>query len=72
MSEPADTQTGGVQHRQATRDVAEACADALLSACALLVMLRGEEATPDEARDLAITTLDVVLDRSAREGAKPR
>lgn len=53
-------------------DVVEACADALLSACALAIQLTGEQPSFEGSRKLAIGALDAVLERTEREGGKPR
>ena len=58
-------------------DVAEACADALLAACAHALVLRPGRADTDwvrieEAQELAIQMLGRVIERTYREGAKPR
>jgi hypothetical protein len=51
----------------------EACADALLTAAgAYFITFNNCGPTPEEARHLAIAALDVVLSRTAEEGAKPR
>jgi hypothetical protein len=55
-------------------DVAEACADALLAACAQVIMLRDPLPDPPsiyEARDLAENMLDRVIVRTIAEGGKP-
>jgi len=52
-------------------DVAEACADALLTACAHGLEPDGP-VTIEASRAAAIRTLDVVIERSLREGPKPR
>jgi hypothetical protein len=59
-------------------DVAEACADALLAACAQALILQTattgstENITIVQARDLARDTLDTVIRRTFQEGPKPR
>jgi hypothetical protein len=59
-------------------DVAEACADALLAACAQVLIVREpHRADTDwvsiyEARDLAVNVLDQVIVRTIAEGGKPR
>ena len=66
-------------------DVAEACADALLAACAQVLLLRQagqfldsgqfpddlEQVSIYDARDLAANMLDRVIVRTIAEGARP-
>lgn len=50
-------------------DVMEACADALLTACAAsLRALSGEPPPADKCRELAIAVLDAVIVRTLQEG----
>lgn len=58
---------------QVAEDVAEACADALLTACAA-VLIQRVDVPPDymKGRELAIRVIDIVIARSQREGAMPR
>jgi hypothetical protein len=54
--------------------VAEACADALLTACAHVIFLANpmmEEVGVDEVVQLAMTMIDLVLVKSQEQGAKP-
>jgi len=55
-----------------SRDVAEACADALLIACGQALVCRGLPPEPDLVRGTAIACLDEVLARTLEEGPKPR
>lgn len=50
-------------------DVVEACADALLTAAAAALP---EPVTPDEAAARAWQSILLILERTAREGGKPR
>lgn len=57
---------------RASADTLEACADALLTAAALAIVVAGREPTPAAARELAVRAIQVVLRRTASEGPKPR
>lgn len=58
---------------QALNDVVEASADALLAASAARVLAAtGRTPTVDESVDVATAAIAVVLERSEREGARPR
>lgn len=58
--------------RSPAHEVAEACADALLAAVALLLIQDGSPVTFHQARLRAIAVLDEVLARTEREGARSR
>ena len=59
--------------RVALADVAEACADALLAASATCVLeATGRTPTVDESIEVATAAIATVVDRSEREGARPR
>lgn len=59
-------------------DVAEACADALLAACAQVLILRApliastDPVQIDDCRALAFQMINRVIERTYREGARPR
>lgn len=58
---------------QALDDVVEACADALLTACgATLVWQHGEPPNVDDVMIRACVALDRIVERTKREGARPR
>jgi hypothetical protein len=59
-------------------DVVEACADSLLAASALALILQADLLKPtdqisvEQARTLAIRAIDRIIERTYTEGAKPR
>jgi hypothetical protein len=65
-----------ITSEQAGGDVVEACADALLAAAAMTLVIKtadsGEPVSLDEARHLAIRAIDRIIQRSVVEGPKPR
>lgn len=63
---------GSDEQRQAAEDVEDACADALLSACALGVTLAGEPVRLDRVLDRCTEALGRVATKTLREGGKPR
>lgn len=55
-----------------SRDVAEACADALLISIGQVLVCRGIAPTMELCREASIACLDEVIERTVLEGAKDR
>jgi len=66
------TETELAALRRALDDAGEACADALLTTVATRLVLDGEEPTPPTAYAAAVRALDRVIERTIREGGRPR
>lgn len=64
-----------ITSEQAGGDVVEACADALLAAAAMSLVIQTDSGEPiniGDARRLAIRAIDRIIDRTVMEGPKPR
>lgn len=57
---------------QEAEDVVDACADALLSACALALILEGREPTIDASLVMTAEAMKRIIDRTLREGGRER
>jgi hypothetical protein len=57
--------------RDALQAVLQCCADSLLTAAAAVMLDDDQPPTAEKCRALAILALDVVIVRTAQEGARP-